>query len=432
MPEENQYTTKFKNRLKIINTTTSSESIQTLINWLLFNRQKHSTSFLSILYNALEENTEGTLPLFQILHELTTEKNGRSDVYRNIIKSNEYMEKLLQMLKTFKKDDDVFDKVKEMIEQWIDMDLFDDVDISLYMNLKKILDSEEDSVHLMEDVVVEKEQVDVEENEQDVDGNVDGDNSKDILVEKEISVDIVEDMDVEKDTPKDVDLTENNEIKEEPITEAITQPVIEPITSVRVDFSILENIPYKSIPPSTFTTTCKSITQYQIPREIQMESATRYSNLISTIPNDIMEYASNKLSSNNTPHSNPLDDVLNKPKNIIQPDLSLLQNNDILDISLPDSIQEVTTLSKTITMQYEDRMSLLENLCACRCQFGAKEAAKEYFNAMGILKEIQKKKEVLEDAMELEGVDVDEIKGKVGDWKDLGGFEWFKEDVQAS
>merc|ERR1712151_1462616 len=79
-----------------------------------------------------------------------------------------------------------------------------------------------------------------------------------------------------------------------PKIEEIEQDKEEPIT---IDFSEMENVPYEPMSPSSFYDPCKNISQYQIPREIQMESAMNYSQLLQTIPKNIMDYATTKLSS---------------------------------------------------------------------------------------------------------------------------------------
>jgi len=206
-----------------------------------------------------------------------------------------------------------------------------------------------------------------------------------------------------------------------------------------IDFLEMENVPYKPISPSSFYDSCKSITQYQIPREIQMESAMKYSQLLQIIPQHIMDYAATKLLSSSKDEDH--DD---------KPDLSILSDNsydDVLDMSLKDAITEVTTLKKSMQIQYNDRHTILQNLYACKCKFDANKIANEYYNVNEMLNLLSKKKDILEDAMELEGVDVDEIKnknhtnatadGKNGNnddnWKDLNDFDWFvKEEEDAA
>merc|ERR1711862_52545 len=166
-----------------------------------------------------------------------------------------------------------------------------------------------------------------------------------------------------------------------------------------------------------------------------MDSATRYSQLLQTIPSKIVDYANTlqQQQHKSSELSSPLDNIMNKKTT---PDLSIL-SDDVLDIPINEVIQEVQTLSKSIQTQYDARMNLLQQLYTCKCNFGSKTAAKEYYNVQEMLTMIQKKKEILEDAMELEGVDIEDIKKNSSyasssrnddDWKELTDFDWYTKE----
>merc|ERR1711862_65308 len=166
-----------------------------------------------------------------------------------------------------------------------------------------------------------------------------------------------------------------------------------------------------------------------------MDSATRYSQLLQTIPSKIVDYANTlqQQQHKSSELSSPLDNIMNKKTT---PDLSIL-SDDVLDIPINEVIQEVQTLSKSIQTQYDARMNLLQQLYTCKCNFGSKTAAKEYYNVQEMLTMIQKKKEILEDAMESEGVDIEDIKKNSSyasssrnddDWKELADFDWYTKE----
>ena len=108
----------------------------------------------------------------------------------------------------------------------------------------------------------------------------------------------------------------------------------------------------------------------------------------------------------------------------------------LLDMDMDEQLQNAKTFRNIIERQRKARQELIELLIKSRCKFGADEAAAAYYKAGALKPELLKRKQILTDAMELEGLDV------MGDYKNAASQEsepelppltWFKptaEDVE--
>lgn len=81
-------------------------------------------------------------------------------------------------------------------------------------------------------------------------------------------------------------------------------------------------------------------------------------------------------------------------------------SDDVLDLNIDDAIKNVKQYKEIIVEQREARKALIDMLIKSRCRFGSMEAA-EAFYAIGEKEEkLKKRRLLLQDAMELEGLDV--------------------------
>jgi len=66
-----------------------------------------------------------------------------------------------------------------------------------------------------------------------------------------------------------------------------------------------------------------------------------------------------------------------------------------------------------VQRQQKAREKLLYLLQKSRCNFGSREAASEFYEIDNLLEKIKKRKELLSDALELEGLDTNEIDNEI-------------------
>eukprot|EP00592_Proboscia_alata_P021570 CAMPEP_0194406048 /NCGR_PEP_ID=MMETSP0176-20130528/4361_1 /TAXON_ID=216777 /ORGANISM="Proboscia alata, Strain PI-D3" /LENGTH=715 /DNA_ID=CAMNT_0039205135 /DNA_START=33 /DNA_END=2180 /DNA_ORIENTATION=+ len=189
------------------------------------------------------------------------------------------------------------------------------------------------------------------------------------------------------------------------------------------------NIPQTKITSlgTELLTPCKQYSSMQIAREIHHDAVERTSSIIeSGVSNDILEYSYHRLHS-----SVDAEDDATAAKaalaptniNIVQQqientraDLNQLPElpEDVLDLDLKEALNVVNLYKAALLKQRDARRKCLIALIQSRCDFGSKDAAEEFYRIGELLTKVQKKKVLLSDAMDLEGLDIDDYDGGGG------------------
>ena len=94
-------------------------------------------------------------------------------------------------------------------------------------------------------------------------------------------------------------------------------------------------------------------------------------------------------------------------------------SDDVLDINIDDAIKTVQQYGEIILKQREARKALIDQIIKSRCKFGSMEAAEAFFGIGAKEEKLKKRRDLLQDAMELEGLDVLEDEETKGDDKDV-------------
>lgn len=131
----------------------------------------------------------------------------------------------------------------------------------------------------------------------------------------------------------------------------------------------------------------RSIATSQIARELRHDAIER----ISTIVNNVRI---------------PMEDY---PKQVQQVDAQQF-TDEFLDLPLREALQTIEHYRNAIQHQYTARRHCVELLLKSRCQFGSKEAAEEFYSLQDKIKLLQQHISLLQDAMELEGLDFENVK----------------------
>jgi hypothetical protein len=139
----------------------------------------------------------------------------------------------------------------------------------------------------------------------------------------------------------------------------------------------------------------RSIATSQIARELRHDAIER----ISTIVNNV---------------SIPIEE---DPKQVQQKDAPQF-TDEFLDLPLREALQTIEHYRKAIQHQYTARRQCVELLLKSRCQFGSKEAAEEFYSLQDKIKLLQQHILLLQDAMELEGLDFENVKKEEDDAMD--------------
>ena len=130
----------------------------------------------------------------------------------------------------------------------------------------------------------------------------------------------------------------------------------------------------------------------QIARDLRNDAAVQLSSLLSNVSPDVYEACS----------STGGDKKKVDLKTI--PTLS----DEILDIDITDALENIRMYRDICVKLQKARQKCMRLLIESRCQFGSVEAAKEYYELDGRLEALKKQKGLLNDAMELEGLDFED------------------------
>lgn len=164
----------------------------------------------------------------------------------------------------------------------------------------------------------------------------------------------------------------------------------------------LKDIPHGKVDPREFLAPCKAIATLQIARDMRNDSAVQLSSLLKGLPDDLK-----KMSDEADEHVKETGKSYQVPEKKAR-ELSLKTSEKLLDMDLEEQIQNVRTFLEIVQKQREAREQLINLLVRSRCQFGANEAAKEFYRLDETIAKLQKVKETLQDGMALEGLDFED------------------------
>jgi hypothetical protein len=173
-----------------------------------------------------------------------------------------------------------------------------------------------------------------------------------------------------------------------------------------------------------FLEPCKAITTLQIARDVRTNSAVEISTALDNLPEDIKEICkeldSDEMKELDAAHMN---------------DFSIRIPSTLLDLNIEEEMASVRTFQDIVQRQQMAREQLIFLLLKSRCQFGSSDAARDYYEMDEIAEKLKKRKQLLSDALELEGLDVSQIvdnaKNKKKKQKDdeeekLPPISWYK------
>jgi len=175
---------------------------------------------------------------------------------------------------------------------------------------------------------------------------------------------------------------------------------------VEVDF---EGVEEAKVEPTQFLDACKVIASIQITRDLGSDAAMNLSSALSNIPSELEEACNTILTQQQKGQDEtPITDLLSADSLSNLPD-------EMLDLDLKYARQSLQTYKEAIRQQRKARLQCLHLLLQSRCSFGSMDAARAFCGGDGsdvsmdtILDKLKKRKEILVDAMALEGLDVEE------------------------
>ena len=184
-----------------------------------------------------------------------------------------------------------------------------------------------------------------------------------------------------------------------------------------------EGIPEGKVQVRELSDPCKAISTMQITRDLRNDSTHNLATLLSAVPAGVFEACRTeaKAKAGATTDATKVDLVENMPT---VPD-------DVLDLDVAGALANVKLHREIIQKQNEHRQKCIELLIKSRCKFGSVEAASLFYDLEGVMETLKKRKALVLDAMELEGLDFEAIgSGEDGDKDEkLGDFSWLSRDA---
>lgn len=173
--------------------------------------------------------------------------------------------------------------------------------------------------------------------------------------------------------------------------------------------NIIQGVEEAKVEPSQFLEACKVIQSIQIARDLGSDAAMNISSAFSNISSEVEEACNTILTQQKKGEDEtPITELVSSETLSNLPD-------DLLDMDLKYAKQSLQTYKEAIRQQRKARLQCLHLLLQSRCSFGSMDAARVFCGGDGteismdtVLEQLKKRKEVLVDALALEGLDVEE------------------------
>lgn len=209
---------------------------------------------------------------------------------------------------------------------------------------------------------------------------------------------------------------------------------VSPSAAVAVEYDFEKsNIPQRSVEPKEFLEPCRAIATLQIARDLSNDAALQLSSLLSSLPQDIRSVIAESAEQGGLSSK----ELLSKIDEATLRDFTMRTSASLLDMDLQEQLQNIRTFREVITKQMQARKQLVHLLIQSRCQFGADKAAAAFESTQDIRTALGKRTQLLQDAMELEGLDVEHIRKhnnvivKKEDEEALPELSWYKSSANS-
>jgi len=164
---------------------------------------------------------------------------------------------------------------------------------------------------------------------------------------------------------------------------------------------------------------CKSIATIQITRDLRNDSSHNLSTVMASVPQAVLDACRKAKESG---------DVVDLKELPVIPD-------DVLDLDVIGALANAKLHREVIKKQKELRRKCIELLIKSRCKFGSAEAAEIFYSFDDITDKLKKRKALILDAMELEGLDFEAMDGNgvnAGGDDKLSDFTWLTREDTAN
>ena len=213
-------------------------------------------------------------------------------------------------------------------------------------------------------------------------------------------------------------------------TNRTTTTLLSPTTATgmtKFDFDAHTDIPRTKVHPNEFIEPCRLIATLQIARDLRNDSAVQISSLLQTLPESvrrfIAEAAESMEETRATSSTYELSDSTAR-------EFVNIMNEQLLDMNIMEQLENVKTFMELIQRQRKARETIHHLLMASRCQFGADDVAATYYSNMNeVYTTLKQRAQILADAMDLEGFEVQPVNPAIAAMTQLDNellpFPWY-------
>jgi hypothetical protein len=397
---------KFEKKLSGLVDSASKDSIQTLANWIGFNR-KHSAVIAEILADALKAQTGNTgrqWLYWQVVHELLLLEN-----------SNPAKWEKLQDLRTALGETTIVSVIESvptlapqiedsLLKQWDQLNVFGGP--TLISQMRRLLTSPREestagNIEASPSVSEQKAPAVASTSSPPEKKSLGEPTLKKDLASKEISGKKPDCEVAEKKESASVERRSSlSSLKQVEYDFESKVRAMKSIEKVYITFkliqlnlffsSFLQNVPAGKVDSRQFLEPCKAIATLQIARDLRNDAPVQLSSLLENLPEDIR---------NNLESEELSEEIIQEYSKRIP--------SKLLDLDMDEQLNNIATFQDIVTRQQKARKTLIYLLLKSRCQFGSNQAAEKFFELQKMSQKLNKRKQLLTDALELEGMDTE-------------------------
>lgn len=412
---------KLATKLTALNESSSKESIQTLAQWIGFNRKHTAEGFVPVFHATLAKSS-GALQLtyLTVLHEVLIMENENSSKWEKMEEMRVALGEGVLLKIVAQLQDASRDKLRTtFLKEWDDTHSFGGP--TLINAIKKAValhkassEATSETPGTMTESASPKQSDAASTSEVAVKPSPQEESTalaKQGLAQESKEAGISKSKQIDKPTP---DASQTNESSKSSKGSAKPRPATAPTSATSTATYDFEASGFQAakVDPKTLLEPTRTIASLQIARDLRNDGAVQLSSLLSNLPENIQQ---SWVSQEELTADKARDYAMRTPDVLINMDLE-------------EQLQSIRMYRDIVKRQGAARQKLIRALIQSRCKFGADEAADAFETALRARGQLLKRKQVLMDAMELEGLDVTEEQKNMHsqDAVEFAPLEWHK------
>lgn len=354
---------KLDAKLLTLGDSSSTETLQTVAKWVSFNR-KRSTDFRPVLIDAIRASPpERQAMLIKLIHQVIIQERG-SEKWEKMAELRLEMGETILFTVAEELGLPARKVMEEYFQEWDDDNVFGGPTVLSQIKRKLASDSakKEETTKAADSPVSPREPLSTLD-----------------------------------DTNANVELPEESPTRLSSSNQRMSSLQMD----VDYDFE-RTGIPEQPVPVKDLIEPAKQLASLQIARDIRNDSAIQLSSLLSGLPKDVREVCA-QAAADTEPYELKPEQAEAFSKSI---------HETLININLEEQLASVQLFRSILAQQNKARRRAIELLIQCRAKVGAVEAVEEFLKADRAQDQLKKRKQVLVDALELEGVAPDEDEAK--------------------